>query len=182
MPNNQQILTKQEIQFLESLGIDTNSENIKQKIQEILKKEEIEKFIDYDQGGISKTVNWQGGGDFIYCELAKYNETFIEKIQNLEKNTPPPDGVTPQEGNLRKELLKIWLEMKEKAFLDYRVETAHFETEEFKNLSIEEQKTLLLQVLDKNQLYVNYTEMEDETYNISKKDKDLNNKFYERNK
>ena len=68
--------------------------------------------------------------------------------------------------------------MKEKAFLDYRVETAHFETEEFKNLSIEEQKTLLVEVLDKNQLYVNYTEMEDETYNISKEDQDLTKDFY----
>ena len=68
--------------------------------------------------------------------------------------------------------------MKEKAFLDYRVETTNFDSEEFKNLSIEEQKTLLIEVLDKNQLYVNYTEMEDETYNISQDDKDLTNKFY----
>ena len=170
MPTAKQILTKSEIQLLESLGISPNSENLSQEIQDVLKKREIEKFVDYDQGGISKAVNWQGGGDFIYCELAKYNETFIEKIQKLDIHGDTEVAST--------ELLKIWHEMKEKSFLDYRIETAKFDSEEFKNLSLEEQKTLLVEVLDKNQLYVNYTEMEDETYNISKEDQDLTNLFY----
>ncbi len=26
--------------------------------------------IDGEQGGISKAVNWQGGGEFVYAELA----------------------------------------------------------------------------------------------------------------
>ena len=30
--------------------------------------------IDYDTGGSSKSVNWQGGGEFIYCELMPYNQ------------------------------------------------------------------------------------------------------------
>jgi|694.fasta_scaffold86947_3 adenine-specific DNA-methyltransferase len=170
MSNIEQLLTKQEIQLLENLGLDPNSKNLSQKIQDVLKKGEIEKFVDYDQGGISKAVSWQGGGDFIYCELAKYNETFIEKIQKLDIHGDTVVAST--------ELLKIWEEMKEKAFLDYRVETAKFDSEEFKNLSIEEQKTLLVEVLDKNQLYVNYTEMEDETYGISQEDRDLNKEFY----
>jgi len=123
----------------------------------------LKKVLEGEQGGISKAVNWQGGGDFIYCELAKYNQTFMDLVQSATSTD---------------ELLKISLEMKEKAFLDYRVETTNFDSEEFKNLSIEEQKTLLIEVLDKNQLYVNYTEMEDETYNISQDDKDLTNKFY----
>jgi adenine-specific DNA-methyltransferase len=119
--------------------------------------------LEGEQGGISKAVNWQGGGDFIYCELAKYNETFMDLVQSATTTD---------------ELLKIWLEMKEKAFLDYRVETTNFETEEFKTLNLEEQKSLLVEVLDKNQLYVNYTEMGDLTYDISQEDKDLTNKFY----
>jgi len=32
--------------------------------------------------------------------------------------------------------------------------------------------------LDKNQLYVNYSEIEDETYQISDEDKRLNRNFY----
>ena len=36
--------------------------------------ERLKKVIDGEQGGISKSINWQGGGDFIYFELAKWNE------------------------------------------------------------------------------------------------------------
>lgn len=32
-----------------------------------------------EQTGISKLVNWQGGGSFVYCELAKANDEFVEK-------------------------------------------------------------------------------------------------------
>jgi adenine-specific DNA-methyltransferase len=162
MPNNKQILNEEEIQLLEKIGVNPNSENLKEEVQKVLKVG-IETSQEFDSGGISKTVNWQGGGDFIYFELAKYNETFMDLVQSATTT---------------EQLLKIWLEMKEKAFLDYRVETTNFDSEEFKTLSLEDQKTLLVQVLDKNQLYVNYTEMEDETYNISKEDKDLTNKFY----
>ncbi|MFQ5786778.1 MAG: DNA methyltransferase, partial [Thermodesulfobacteriota bacterium] len=34
-----------------------------------------------DNTGVSKVLDWQGGGDFIYCELKKYNESFMDKIQ-----------------------------------------------------------------------------------------------------
>lgn len=30
---------------------------------------------------LSETVNWQGGGSFIYCELAKANQRFVEEVQ-----------------------------------------------------------------------------------------------------
>ena len=34
-----------------------------------------------DQSGVSKAVKWKGGGDFIYCELMKFNEAFMDRIQ-----------------------------------------------------------------------------------------------------
>lgn len=37
-----------------------------------------------EQSGISKAVNWKGGGDFLYCELFKFNESFIDKIQSAK--------------------------------------------------------------------------------------------------
>lgn len=46
---------------------------------ETIAVERLKKVIDGEQGGISKSVNWQGGGDFIYLELAKWNETAKEK-------------------------------------------------------------------------------------------------------
>lgn len=40
--------------------------------------------VNGEQGGISKSVNWQGGGSFVYLELKKYNQTFIEQIQEAQ--------------------------------------------------------------------------------------------------
>ena len=39
-------------------------------------------------------------------------------------------------------------------------------------------KQYLIEVLDKNQLYVNYSEINDETFKVSKVDKELNKQFY----
>ncbi|MDD3940702.1 MAG: site-specific DNA-methyltransferase, partial [Candidatus Pacebacteria bacterium] len=50
--------------------------------------------------------------------------------------------------------------------------------EAFKTLSLDDQKKFLLEVLDKNQLYVNFSEMADETFEISEADKRLNKIFY----
>jgi len=126
----------------------------------------IKKVVKGDQTGISKTVNWKGGGDFVACELKELNEKFIQRIQDA-KDT--------------KELLKIWEEMKQHAFLSYRVDPKLFDEniEEFKKLPAEEQKKILIECLDANNLYVNYSEMEDKQYGISREDIELNKKFYE---
>jgi len=123
--------------------------------------------INGDQSGISKAVNWEGGGDFVYMELKELNEEFVQKIKKA-KDT--------------KELLKIWEDMKQHAFLSYRVDPKLFDEniEEFKKLSAEEQKRLLIECLDANNLYVNYSEMEDKQYGISREDIKLNKKFYKK--
>lgn len=121
--------------------------------------------INGDKTGISKEVGWQGGGDFVYMELMKLNEAFVEKIRDAKTT---------------KELLSIWEEMKHNGFLSYRVDPKLFDenTGEFKTLSLEEQKKLLLEMLDYNDLYVNYSEIDDVIYNVSEKDKKLNKEFY----
>ena len=57
---------------------------------------------------------------------------------------------------------------------------SHFDehAEEFAELSLADQKRLLLKVLDKNQLYVNLTEIDDADYQVSEEDKRLNRQFY----
>jgi adenine-specific DNA-methyltransferase len=119
-----------------------------------------------DDRGISKRVNWDEGGDFVYAELMKWNANFLEEIQDAEDS---------------EELEEIWEEMKENAFLSYRVDVEEFEenTEEFKDLSLENQKEFLKEVLDQNQLYVNYSEIEDSDYDIDEETIELNRKFYE---
>ncbi len=46
------------------------------------------------------------------------------------------------------------------------------------DLSIDDQKRFLLECLDKNHLYVNYSEIDDEEYGVGKEDKKLNSAFY----
>ena len=43
---------------------------------------------------------------------------------------------------------------------------------------VKQQQSLLMELLDKNQLYVNLSEMEDEEFRVSDKDKVLNGEFY----
>lgn len=125
----------------------------------------IKKVIKGEQGGISKAVNWKGGGDFIYCELMKYNE---EAIDNIEATKTTEN------------LLKIWKEMVKHYFLNYDVDIKRFNDnqEEFKKLPIEKQKKLFVEMLNKNQLYVNLSEIDDAQFKVSKEDKELNKKFY----
>src|SRR5690606_7690080 len=110
--------------------------------------ERLKKVIDGEQGGISKSVNWQGGGSFVYLELKKYNQAFIEQIE-VAKDTET--------------LLQIWEQMKAKSFLNYNVDIKKQEEhiEEFKTLTLKEQKQHLCEILDKNQLYVNLSSLED---------------------
>jgi adenine-specific DNA-methyltransferase len=133
--------------------------------KKIKKDGELLDSIDFDRSGISKAVKWQGGGNFIYFELKKYNQTFIEQIE-VAKNS--------------KELLKIWEEMKERSFINYNVDIKKQdeEIEEFKELTLKQQKEILLQILNKNQLYVNLSSIDDEDFKVSDEDKKLSKEFY----
>lgn len=119
-----------------------------------------------DNTSVSKSVNWQGGGSFIYCELMQHNEAYIDHIQKARTT---------------KDLVTIWNEMQEKAFISYKVkpETINENISDFEKLSLDEQKRFLIEILDKNQLYVNYSEMDDMEYRVSDADKKLNRIFYE---
>jgi len=120
-----------------------------------------------DQTGISKAVEWKGGGDFIYCKLKELNELFVKRLLKTKK---------------KEDLLKIWNEMKRNGFLSYKVNERLFDekAEEFGKLSLDEQRQLLIECLDKNHLYVNYSEIEDRQYKVGKEDIAINREFYER--
>ncbi|MBT7393417.1 MAG: site-specific DNA-methyltransferase [Prolixibacteraceae bacterium] len=128
--------------------------------------ERLKKVIDGEQGGISKSVNWQGGGSFIYLELKKYNQTFIEQIEEAKDSEA---------------LLKIWEKMKTKSFLNYNVDIKKQEEhlEEFKALSLAEQKQHLCELLDKNQLYVNLSSLNDIEFSCTKEEKKITKDFYQ---
>ena len=130
----------------------------------------VNEFKDYDKSGISKVVNWQGGGDFVYCELMKYNEVFMDKIQKVK---------TP------KELVELWKYIAENSFLNWYVnpEMPQEAVNDFIEIGksengLDKQKKLLAELLNKNQLYVNLSEIEDADFKVSAADKKLNREFH----
>ena len=49
---------------------------------------------------------------------------------------------------------------------------------DFLNLKLEEKKKVLMDLVDKNKLYINYSDIDNEEYDISKEEKQFNNSFY----
>ena len=115
------------------------------------------------QEGISKSVSWQGGGEFIYCELKQANEIYVQKIRKAQNVD---------------ELVSIYDEMKSQAFMRYEIE--NFDVDKFQKLDFEDAQRILLNCLDKNHLYVNLSEIEDKQYNVSPSEKSLNKEFYKK--
>ena len=127
--------------------------------------ERLKKVIAGEQGGISKNVEWRGGGSFIYCELAKLNQNFVEEIAVVE------DAAT---------LKEIFDKIVETGFVSYKIDLQKFEENisDFEALSLENQKKFLLELLDKNMLYVNYSDIDDAEFKISDADKKFTHSFY----
>jgi len=134
----------------------------------------IHNVINAESSGISKDVNWQGGGSFVYAELMELNAYFVHEIQKAQSN---------------EELEKLFAVMKTEAHLNYQVAlenvlSAEYEMDgiprkvAFSELELHEQKQLLIEILDKNQLYVNASEMDDSDLNISESDKAFTRSFY----
>lgn len=120
-----------------------------------------------EQGGISQSINWQGGGSFVYFELKKYNQEYIDLIQGAKS---------------LKELESIYVDMRNNAFLKFWFDRGEFEKDEnFRNLDLEKRKKVLIEILDENQLYLNYADMNDTRHNVSQDEKVLTNRFYGEN-
>ena len=132
---------------------------------ETITKERLKKVIEGEQGGVSRALGWQGGGEFVYFELKKHNELFKEKIVKAKN---------------KKEMLEIFKEIDNNAFLSYKVDMKKFSKNinEFEALSLEEQKRILDEVLDKNQLYVNLSSINDADFEISDDEKEASASFY----
>jgi adenine-specific DNA-methyltransferase len=126
----------------------------------------LQNVINGDATGVSKAMNWKGGGEFVYLELKKYNQTFVEKIESAKDS---------------KALLKIWEEMKAKSFLNYNVDLNDQEKhiEDFKTDTLKNQKQLLLKLLDLNQLYVNLSSLNDKDFACTEAEKKVTKDFYQ---
>ena len=127
----------------------------------------LQKVIEGEQGGISKDVNWQGGGSFVYAELMEKNQGYLKDLQKSESI---------------QELVEVYNRMKENADIDFRLDLEKFEEEISNFNSLDERRRELVRILDKNQLYYNYANIDDENVRdlISDDDYEFNKSFYNR--
>ena len=101
-----------------------------------------------EQGGVSKSIGWQGGGSFVYCELSKANGKFADEIEKAETN-----------GQL----------------MEKKVDA---NVTDFDSLSLDDQKRFLIECLDKNLLYVPLSDIDSNEYGVTDEDKRLTREFY----
>lgn len=127
----------------------------------------LKKVIEGEQSGISKSVNWQGGGSFVYVELMEKNRGFLKAVRDAKDHN---------------ELYDVFRFMLEEADIDFRVDLEKVK-ETLPELSLVEQKRTLIRIIDKNQLYYNYSEIDDANVRdlISDSDYQFNKSFYEKN-
>ena len=164
---NRQWITVEQMDYVETITM----ERLQKVVGKKAKAEgKLIEEIDYDTGGISESVNYQGGGDFIYCELMPYNQAFMDKIQAAQSSET---------------LVALWRDIAKNSFLNWYVnaEIPEDAVKDFIEIGqgengLKKQKKLLAELLDKNQLYVNLSEIDDEDFGVSQEDKALNQAFY----
>jgi twin-argninine leader-binding protein dmsD len=133
--------------------------------------ERIKKVINGEQGGVSKALNWQGGGEFIYAELASLNQNAKQKILSCVD---------------LKALKALFNDLYERYFLKYTISVAEFtkmiDEPDFKQLPLDEQKRMMLEMLDLNQMYISLSEINDRQFkdSLSDEDRAFSVQFYQK--
>ncbi len=119
-----------------------------------------------DSSGISKLVGYKGDGNFVSFELKTLNQMYVEAITQSSKTEV---------------IVKIFKKLKEAGDLRFEVNLQSFDLEQFQSFPLKKQKEILLECLDLNSLYLNHSEIDDTSYQVSEEDKKLNAIFYNLN-
>lgn len=138
-------------------------EQLDSQIEKTLRR--IKSVVRGDGNPLSRILNWRGGGGFVYLELKRYNQLFIDEIEKAQTTD---------------ELIAIWKQMKARAFFRFNIEMQKMDDDidGFKALALEEQKQLLCSLLDMNQLYVNCSDMYDAEAGVTEDEKRITKAFY----
>ena len=125
----------------------------------------LKKVIAGEQGGISKSVKWQGGGSFVYFELATYNQKLIDEILATDND----------------KMLDLWQKIKEEGFLIWNVDIKKFDQnlDEFEKCTLEEKRKILMDILNMNMIYVLLGNCESDEYGFTKDEIELNKSFFQ---
>jgi len=127
--------------------------------------ERMNKVILGDPTGVSKDINWQGGGSFVYTNVMNNANKFRDRVEHVKTDA---------------DYTKLLEEATTSSFLSYRVDPKKLKVDEFRKLSSADKRHLLLELIDNNTLYVNYEDINDPLFKVSDKDKEFNKKLYEK--
>lgn len=143
-------------------------EQIDSQIKISLKR--LKNVISGEQSGISKKCNWHGGGSFVYAELMEKNQGYLKDLQNAKDID---------------DLMSVYARMKQNGDIDFRVDLDKFESslKAGELPSFSDRKKELVKIIDKNQLYYNYSNIDDADVKdlISDSDYKFNKSFYSSN-
>lgn len=127
----------------------------------------LQKVIEGEQGGVSQAQEWKGGGSFVYFELAEQGEQLMSELQDAT-TTDEVQAVLDQateRGLLRPSVLP---------------DEIAASASNFAELSFDDQKMTVAELVDKNRLYVNASEVEDADLGLEKADVELTKSFYQK--
>lgn len=108
----------------------------------------LRKVIEGDESGISKSVRWKSGGSFVYVELAERGEQLMCELRDAT-TTDEIQAVldlATERGLLRPSVLP---------------EQLASSASEFDRLSLDDKKNAVAELIDKNRLYINASDVED---------------------
>ncbi|MCQ2655102.1 site-specific DNA-methyltransferase [Helicobacter pylori] len=130
---------------------------------ETITKERLKKVIEGEQGGISKKCDFKGGGSFVYAELKEVNLEIKKQILNAKSKS---------------ECLKIFNNLSERFLKRTDCKIDEIDSEEFHNLDLNEQKRIYCALLDSNEDYLNFGDIDEDAWGIDKITKKYNEIFY----
>lgn len=124
----------------------------------------LQNVINGDTSGISKFIDWQGGGSFVYTELKQLNEQYIEKVIASTTND---------------EINILFEEINQSGFISQKVNPADIDitAKDFLDLSFADKQRLLMDLINKNMLYVNLCDIDDEEFGVTEEEKAFTNSF-----
>lgn len=126
-------------------------------------KRRMQNVVNGEQSGISEDVKWQGGGSFVYAELAASNFSFADRVE----------AATDMDA-----LQSIHADICATGYLRHEVDLDKFDADSFACLALEDAKRVLMDCLDANHLYVNLGSLGDSDFDISDEDAAATRSFY----
>ena len=123
----------------------------------------LKRVVNGEPSGVSRSAKWEGGGSFVYAELATLNSTFADRIATAA------DFAT---------LSDILADITATGYIRYNLDLAEFITGAFENLSLYDAKCILMDCLDTNHFYVNIDSLADADFDIADEDACATRSFY----